>query len=66
MGPNKLTSFCTAKNPNRKKKRQLKEWFQIVSNDAADKDLISTIYKQLIQLNSKKPTTLLFVSCVCL
>ena len=49
-----LTSFCTAKENKKKTKRQLTEWFQIVSNDAADKGLISRIYKQLIQLNSKK------------
>ena len=50
----KLTSFCTAKETQKKTKRQLTEWEKIVSNDATDKGLISRIYKQLIQLNSKK------------
>uniref|UniRef100_A0A8D1R317 Uncharacterized protein n=1 Tax=Sus scrofa TaxID=9823 RepID=A0A8D1R317_PIG len=50
----KLTSFCTAKETKKKTKRQLTEWEKIVSNDATDKGLISRIYKQLIQLNSKK------------
>ena len=50
----KLTSFCTAKETKKKTKRQLTEWEKIVSNDATDKGLIFKIYKQLIQLNSKK------------
>ena len=50
----KLTSFFTAKETKKKTKRQLTEWEKIVSNDATDKALISRIYKQLIQLNSKK------------
>ena len=49
----KLTSFCTAKETQKKTKRHLPEWEKIVSNDATDKGLISKIYKQLIQLNSK-------------
>ena len=50
----KLKSFCTAKETQKKTKRQLTEWEKIVSNDATDKGLISRIYKQLTQPNSKK------------
>ena len=53
----KLTRFCTAKKTIKKQKRQPTEWEKIVSNNATDKGLISKIYKQLIQPNSKKPTT---------
>jgi len=41
-----LTSSCTAKETKEKPKRQLTEWERIVSNDAADKGLISRIYIQ--------------------
>ena len=58
MGPNQTDKFYTAKETKKKTKRQLTEWEKIVSNDATDKGLISKIYKQLMQLNSKKtPTT---------
>ena len=50
----KLTIFCTAKETKKKTKRQLTEWEEIVSNNATNEGLISRIYKQLIQLNSKK------------
>ena len=54
MGPNQTEKSCTAKETKKKTKRQLTEWEKIVSNDATDKGLISRIYKQLIQPNSKK------------
>ena len=50
----KLTRFCTAKETNKKTKTQFTDWEKIVSNDATKKSLISRIYKQLIQLSSKK------------
>ena len=35
-------------------KRQPSEWEKIIVNEASDKELISEIYKQLLQLNSRK------------
>ena len=35
-------------------KRQPSEWKKIIANEATDKELISKIYKQLLQLNSRK------------
>ena len=37
-----------------KVKRQPSEWEKIIANEATDKQLISEIYKQLMQLNSRK------------
>ena len=45
----KLTSFYTAKETVNKMKRQPTEWEKIFTNDVIDKDLISKIYKELIQ-----------------
>ena len=50
----KLKSFCTARETKNKVKRQPSEWEKIIANEASDKELISKIYKQLIQLNTRK------------
>ena len=50
----KLESFCTAKETLSKVNRQPSEWEKIIANETTDKGLISKIYKQLIQLNSRK------------
>ena len=50
----KLGSFCTAKETTSKVKRQPSEWEKIIANKTNDKGLISKIYKQLLQLNTRK------------
>ena len=50
----KLNSFCTAKETISKVKRQPSEWEKIIANETTDKVLISKIYKQLIQLTTRK------------
>ena len=50
----KLKSFCTAKQTISKMKRQPSEWEKIMVNKTTGKELISIIYKQLIQLNFRK------------
>ena len=37
-----------------KMERQPSEWEKIIANEATDKQLISKIYKQLLQLNFRK------------
>ena len=50
----KLKSFCTTKETISKAKRQPSEWEKIIVNKETDKELISKIYKQLLQLDSRK------------
>ena len=50
----KLKSFCTVKETTSKVKRQPLEWEKIIANETTDKGLISKIYKQLIQLSTRK------------
>ena len=51
---NKLKSFYTTKKTISKVKRQPSEWEKIIANETTDKGLTSKIYKQLIQLNTRK------------
>ena len=51
----KLKIICTAKKTTNKMKRQPSEWEKIFANEVTNKGLISRIYKQLMQLNIKKP-----------
>ena len=50
----KLKSFCTAKETVSKVKRQPSEWEKVIANEITDKGLISKIYKQLMNLNTRK------------
>ena len=50
----KFKSFYTAKETISKLKKQPSEWEKIIANETTDKGLISKIYKQLRQLNSRK------------
>ena len=49
-----MESSCITKEAISKVKRQPSEWEKIIANEATDKKLISKIYKQLLQLNSRK------------
>ena len=48
-----LESFCTAKETISKVKRQPSQWEKI-KNETTDKGLISKMYKQLIEINTRK------------
>ena len=50
----KLKSFCTTKENISKVRRQPSKSEKIIADEAADKELISKIYKQLLHLNSRK------------
>ena len=50
----KIKHFCTTKETISKVERQPSEWEKIIANEATDKELSSKIYKQLLQLNSRK------------
>ena len=50
----KLKNVCTMKETISKVKRQPSQWEKIIANKTIDKELISEIYKQLMQLNTRK------------
>ena len=50
----KLKNFCTTKKTISKVKRQPSEWEKIIANETTDKVLLSKIYKQLMQFNTRK------------
>ena len=49
-----LKSFCTMKETISNVKRQPSKWEKIIANEVTDKELISKIYKQLLQVNFRK------------
>ena len=50
----KLKSFCTTKETISKVKRQPSEWEKITANETTYKELIFKMYKQFMQLNTRK------------
>ena len=50
----KIKSFCVAKENSIKIQREPRVWENIFANDTSDKGLISIIYKEVIQLHSRK------------
>ena len=51
---NLIKNVCTAKEAISKVKRQPSGWEKIIANETTGKGLISEMYKQLIQLNTRK------------
>ena len=49
-----MKSFFTTKETISKVETQPSEWEKIIANEARDNELISKLYKQLLQLNSRK------------
>ena len=55
----KVKSFCTMKETISKVKREPSVWEEVIANEATYKELISKIYKQILQLNSTKISDLI-------
>ena len=54
MGLLQTKKLCTAKEAINKMKRESTIWENIFTNDRSDKSLISIMYKELIQLNTRR------------
>lgn len=54
VGLYQTKKFCTAKETINKMKRLPTEWENIFANGIPDKELMSKICKELVQLNTKK------------
>ena len=52
----KLKSFYIRKETISKVKRRPSEWDKIIAKETTDRELISKIHKQLMQLNTRKTT----------
>ena len=50
----KIKIFCTMNKTISLVKKQPSEWDKIIANKATDKELLSKMYKQLMQLNTRK------------
>ena len=55
----KLKNCCTTKETISKVKRQPSEWEKMIINETTDKELMSKIYTQLIQLNTRKMNSMI-------
>lgn len=53
----KIKNFCASEDTVNRGKGKPTEWEKILANYVSDKELISRIHKELLQLNIKKQTT---------